>query len=207
MSGKNGGPARKGEAGVLRGSEPGDDTTDSFLQQGRSASKSGAEGDHPDLDLFGYFSSQHNPTARGGQQHDVNSGAAGDLIATLGPSQRLTFEFISARGSFGATNDECATGLGVDCRFIRSRLTQLRRKGLIADVGGRRSNKSGRQVIVWQAHPICSQVGEDEPERPVAARRSMADDGRTRLEQTSSHRPQTLEGSSFDLSAPQFDFG
>ncbi len=54
-----------------------------------------------------------------------------------------------ADGGPDLTADECATILMENVLSIRPRFSELKEKGMIADTGQRRKNKSGRNAIVW----------------------------------------------------------
>ena len=91
------------------------------------------------------------PDAPGHRGIDTSIAAAVALKPCLGRLQDMTLATIRAAGGIGRTAHECCDALGIDRSAIQPRLSELRRKGLIADNGNRRQNVSGKSAIVWVA--------------------------------------------------------
>ncbi len=69
----------------------------------------------------------------------------------LGRLQRLGFAAILAVGLGGLTALETASATGFDRMSIQPRISELRRKGMVAASGLRRRNLSGKTATVWIA--------------------------------------------------------
>lgn len=69
----------------------------------------------------------------------------------LGRLQRLAFAAILAAGLGGLTALETASATGFDRMSIQPRISELRRKGMVAASGMRRRNPSGKTATVWIA--------------------------------------------------------
>ena len=91
------------------------------------------------------------PDAPGHRGIETSIKAARAVAPKLGRLQRLTLEAIAERSAFGLTADECADVLGMDRYSIQPRISELKRKGCIADSGRRRFNATGKRAIVWIA--------------------------------------------------------
>lgn len=103
------------------------------------------------LDLFGQSEPDRYPDAPGHRGIDTSIEAAESVAPKLGRLQKLTLEAIKSRGANGLTADELAASLSLDRYSCQPRVSELRRKGLIADSGKRRLNATGRSAIVWVA--------------------------------------------------------
>lgn len=100
-------------------------------------------------DLFGYEEPSRYPDAPGHRGVETSIEAAEAIAPKLGNLQKLTLNAIASRGASGLTADECAEVLELDRYSVQPRTTELRRKGLIADSGRRRTNATGKRAIVW----------------------------------------------------------
>lgn len=97
-----------------------------------------------ELDMFAIY-----PDAPGHRGIATSVEAADAIAPKIGRLQRMTLEAIASRGAYGCTADEVSELLDVDHRSTQPRCTELKLKGLVADSGLRRPNKSGRSAIVW----------------------------------------------------------
>jgi predicted ArsR family transcriptional regulator len=95
-----------------------------------------------DMPLF----SQRAPSVRGSA---TSREAAESLDAkTLNALQRRVLEFITARPD-GATDEEIASGLGLNPSTARPRRIELARRGLIVEAGVRKT-ASKRNAVAWR---------------------------------------------------------
>ena len=85
------------------------------------------------------------------QQHSRTSMAAADSLDTdtLNALQRRVLEFLQARPE-GATDEQIASGLGLNPSTARPRRIELQRRGLVVEAGTRKT-ASGRNAITWRA--------------------------------------------------------
>lgn len=81
----------------------------------------------------------------------ATSAAAADSLgpATLNAMQRRVYEFLLERGAAGATDEEMQKELEMNPSTQRPRRVELARKGLIVEMGTRRTT-SGRMAVVWR---------------------------------------------------------
>jgi len=79
----------------------------------------------------------------------ITSAAAADSLdaTTLNAMQRRVLAYLEQHGP--ATDEEIATGLGMNPSTERPRRIELARAGLIAEAGTRRTT-SGRNATVWR---------------------------------------------------------
>ena len=79
----------------------------------------------------------------------ITSAAAADALnaSTLNAMQRRVLTYLEEHGP--ATDEEIATGLGMNPSTERPRRIELARAGLIAEAGTRRTT-SGRNATVWR---------------------------------------------------------
>ena len=77
--------------------------------------------------------------------------AAERIVGAAGTLRRQVYEFIRDRGEHGATDEEIATGLGMNPSTVRPRRGEAQEAGLIVDSGLTRKTASGRAAIVWRA--------------------------------------------------------
>lgn len=89
------------------------------------------------------------PGTPGHRDVDTSVAAADTLAPKLGRLQLMAQTAIRAAGARGLTADELAAHLDMDRWSIQPRTSELKRKGLIADSGKRRSNATGKMAIVW----------------------------------------------------------
>lgn len=84
------------------------------------------------------------------QQHSRTSMQAADSLdaKTLTRLHRLVLDFLRARPD-GATDEEIASGLGLNPSTERPRRIELARRGLVAEAGERKT-ASGRKATVWR---------------------------------------------------------
>jgi hypothetical protein len=95
-----------------------------------------------DLPLF----AQRAPAVNG----SITSAAAADSLdsRTLNALQRRVLEFITARPD-GVTDEQIATGLGLNPSTARPRRIELARRGLIVEAGTRKTS-SKRNAVCWR---------------------------------------------------------
>jgi hypothetical protein len=99
-------------------------------------------------DLFGLATEASKyPDVPGHKGRDTGIAAAEAIAPKMGRLQQQALRVIEQRPS---TPDEVATALGVSILSIRPRISELSNKGLIADSGARRENRSGKKAIVWR---------------------------------------------------------
>ena len=89
----------------------------------------------------------HAPGYRHGS--DTSEAAAEATKPHMGRLQQLVLNALQQRGDM--TPDECADALEVDILSIRPRFSELARRGLIAQTGEKRANRSGLMARVWSA--------------------------------------------------------
>lgn len=79
----------------------------------------------------------------------ITSAAAADALdaTTLNAMQRRVLAYLEEHGP--ATDEEIATGLGMNPSTQRPRRIELARRGLIAEAGTRRTT-SGRMAVIWR---------------------------------------------------------
>ena len=89
---------------------------------------------------------QQTPSVRG----SITSAAAADALdaTTLTRLHRLVLDFLRARPD-GATDEEIASGLGLNPSTERPRRIELARRGLVIEAGVRKT-ASGRNANVWR---------------------------------------------------------
>ena len=89
---------------------------------------------------------QQAPSVRG----SITSAAAADAMdaKTLTRLHRLVLDFLRARPD-GATDEEIASGLGLNPSTERPRRIELARRGLVVEAGTRKT-ASKRTATVWR---------------------------------------------------------
>ena len=99
----------------------------------------------PSLDTLPLFA-QRAPAVNG----SATSAAAADSLgpATLNALQRRVLELLQATPE-GLTDEEMARRLGMNPSTQRPRRIELARRGLVVEVGARRT-ASGRMAVVWR---------------------------------------------------------
>lgn len=97
-----------------------------------------------------------NPAHPDNQRGETCQKAAESNPERLGRLQGLSLAVINAAGATGLTAHETSTALKFDRTSIVPRLSELRRRGRIADSGQRRRNASGRRAIVWIAKEVLA---------------------------------------------------
>lgn len=85
------------------------------------------------------------------QQHSTTSMQAADSLdaKALTRLHRLVLDFLRATPD-GATDEEIASGLGLNPSTERPRRIELARRGLVVEAGTRKT-ASGRNASVWRA--------------------------------------------------------
>jgi hypothetical protein len=96
---------------------------------------------------------EHYPDKPGHRGVDTSIMAAVALAPKLGRLQRMVHAAIASVAPQGLTADELAANLRLDRYSVQPRTSELRLKGLIADSGLRRPNRTGKMAIVWVAVP------------------------------------------------------
>lgn len=91
------------------------------------------------------------PDAPGHRGVDTSMAASAALAPKLGRLQQLVLATVRSAGPSGLTADELAQRVALDRWSVQPRTSELRRKGLIRDSGGRRPNTTGKRAIVWVA--------------------------------------------------------
>jgi hypothetical protein len=94
---------------------------------------------------------QAYPDALGHRSIDTSIEAAAVMAPKLGRLQTTTIQAIRLAGCTGVTAHELCDRLNMERTSIQPRISELRRKGLIADSKMRRQNASGVSAIVWVA--------------------------------------------------------
>ena len=80
----------------------------------------------------------------------VTSARAADAIGPrLNDLQRSVVAYLRQAGEHGATDEEIATGLGMNPSTERPRRIELVRRGLVVEAGTRKT-KSGRYATAWR---------------------------------------------------------
>lgn len=115
--------------------------------------------EQPSRDLFGNTQAREYPDAPGHRGVETSVEAAESVAPGCGRLQKLTLEAITGRGTHGATADEAADACGMDRWSIQPRVSELRKKGLIADSGQRRRNATGKRAIVWVLPKYVASAG------------------------------------------------
>jgi hypothetical protein len=83
--------------------------------------------------------------------HSAESKEAADAILPVaGTHRRKVYDFISARGNWGATDEEIQLGLAMNPSTQRPRRVELVKAKLIIQCGQRKTT-SRRNAAVWQA--------------------------------------------------------
>lgn len=84
------------------------------------------------------------------QRHSITSMQAADSLdaKALTRLHRLVLDFLRARPD-GATDEEIASGLGLNPSTERPRRIELVRRGLVVEAGTRKT-KSGRFATAWR---------------------------------------------------------
>jgi hypothetical protein len=83
------------------------------------------------------------------QVHSATSRAAADGIKLLAAGLRgRVLSYIDSRGAEGATDEEIATGTGINPSTARPRRVELANRGLVVKAGTRKT-ASGRSADVW----------------------------------------------------------
>lgn len=88
------------------------------------------------------------------QAHSRTSAAAAEGIRTGSARLRQqVYDWLLARGSHGATDEEMQDGIPMAASTQRPRRGELQKAGLVRDSGDTRSTRSGRKAVVWLAVP------------------------------------------------------
>lgn len=95
--------------------------------------------------VAGPLFAQRAPSVNG----SATSAAAADALApaTLNRLHRLVLEFLRRHGP--STDEQIATGCGMNPSTARPRRIELARRGLVVEAGERRT-ASGRKATVWR---------------------------------------------------------
>lgn len=101
---------------------------------------------HYGIDTPGPLFADRAPSVNG----SATSAAAADSLdaKTLNALQRRVLAYLEQRGP--STDEEIATGLGLNPSTERPRRIELARKGLVVEAGTRRT-ASGRMAVIWKA--------------------------------------------------------
>lgn len=111
-------------------------------------------------DLFGYIGPDRYPDAPGHRGVETSIEAGESVAPKIGRLQRITLDVIAGMRAHGRTSDEAAEACGMDRWSIQPRVSELRKKGLIADSGQRRRNVTGKQAIVWTLPQYVREGGD-----------------------------------------------
>ncbi len=82
---------------------------------------------------------------------DTSRRAARSLDVGVSRLQRIALVAIREAGGRGLTTHELAARVNIHRDTMQPRTSELRKRGLIRDSGGRRHNFSGKFAIVWVA--------------------------------------------------------
>lgn len=93
-----------------------------------------------DLPLFAAPAQRHSVTSR--------EAAASLDATTLNALQKRVLDYVRSKVD-GATDEEIATGLGLNPSTARPRRIELARRGLIVEAGTRKA-ASGRNATAWR---------------------------------------------------------
>ena len=86
------------------------------------------------------------------QPHSATSkAAAAGIEPKAGTLRALVLNWLRARGSYGATDEEIAYQYDLNPSTARPRRVELVQAGLVRDSGQTRPTRSGRQATVWVA--------------------------------------------------------
>lgn len=91
------------------------------------------------------------PFAPGSRGADTSVEAGRSLAIAIARLQRVALRAIRSAGGRGLTTHELAAVVNIHRDAIQPRTSELRRRGLIRDSGGRRRNSTGKRAIVWTA--------------------------------------------------------
>lgn len=89
------------------------------------------------------------PDLPGHRGVDTSAAAAAAIAPDLGRLQRLVLDAIAEAGARGLTAHELAEATRLPREAAQPRISELRKKGRVADSGQRRFNASGRRAIAW----------------------------------------------------------
>lgn len=101
------------------------------------------------------------PFARGS---DTSRDAAEDAGTHAAQDRGRILAFIGQRGTLGATADEILAALRFAHQTAASRVSDLKREGLIVDTGQRRRTRAGNKAAVYTLNP--NPVAIAKPRRP-----------------------------------------
>lgn len=101
------------------------------------------------MNAAGNSSGASAPTARA----TTRSARPIDIAASR--LQRIALVAIREAGGRGLTTHELATRVNIHRDTMQPRTSELRKRGLIRDSGGRRQNFSGKFAIVWIAGGVA----------------------------------------------------
>ncbi len=102
-------------------------------------------------ELAGTSLFDHLPAHRG---HETQQAAAADFRRKAPTARQKVYEFIEARGTYGATIEQISLGLPMHLPTVCARVNELHKKyGLICDSGRRCKNVSGSDAIIWIGCP------------------------------------------------------
>lgn len=93
-----------------------------------------------DLPLFAAPAQRHSATSR--------QAAASLDVTTLNALQQRVLDYVRSRAD-GATDEEIATGLGLNPSTARPRRIELVRRGMLVEAGTRKAT-SGRNATAWR---------------------------------------------------------
>lgn len=91
--------------------------------------------------------------ALSGSHPDTSFAMRERVFPKTGSQRRRAFDFISARGAVGATDDELEVALDLLHQSASATRNSLMKDGWIIDSGQRRLTRSGHEAIVWVIAP------------------------------------------------------
>jgi len=105
------------------------------------------------------------PFVRGSETSEA---AAEAKRPTAASDEGLVLDFITSRGSTGATDDELEVALGMLHQNASARRCSLVGKGLVRNSGARRPTRSGKRATVWMLGKGDALIGasNDRVKRP-----------------------------------------
>lgn len=87
---------------------------------------------------------------------ETSAQAAESVAEAAKTRSAMALRFITQRGRYGATSDECADRYEWERYSSRPRIAELRKQGVIVDSGNRREGASGRRQAVWVAKQFAA---------------------------------------------------
>jgi hypothetical protein len=97
------------------------------------------------IDLFDGF----EPVDKYQRHSETSKDAARDIESSASTLRAKVYQFLSASGGYGATDEELQIALEMNPSTQRPRRVELVEKGLVRDSGKVRKTRSNRNAVVW----------------------------------------------------------